>query len=215
VDALPQEVNVKRLAIIVLGIGLLLVLSSLSGCASLYETLAARLTPSPAGYVPTQTSAPLPAVTGEITQTAALPETCAFVWSSRTLPEVSTEVNQAFRKQGLAEVEVEVSAYGENCLEPNTNQVVRFSALQTDFFLNIALDSVEDHQLLGEWIEKSMLVLNEYPPGKVPGPNYGMLGITFVSGSAPVNLSFPITKCKNLLEEGLRGSDLFDALNGA
>jgi hypothetical protein len=198
-------------ALVFLGLG---IMSALSGCASLYATLAARLTPSPIGTLPASPAVTQPVPTALTSQTATLPETCAFVWSSRSLPDVSTEINQAFRKEGLGEVEVEASAYGENCLDPNTNQVARFTALQTDFDLNVVLDSVEDHQVLGEWIERSMRVLNEYPPGVVPGPNYGMLGISFASSSTTVNLSFPISKCKNLIEEGLGGSELFDALNG-
>ncbi|MBE0696293.1 MAG: hypothetical protein IH586_05160, partial [Anaerolineaceae bacterium] len=137
---------------------------------------------------------------------------CAFVWSSRSLPELSTEINQAFRKQGWAEVEVEASAYGEDCLDPETNKIVRFTALQTDFFLNVSINSISDHQILGEWIEKSMRVLNEFPPGIVPGSNLGMIGISFKSSSDSVSLSFPISSCRKLLNEGLRGGELFDAL---
>jgi hypothetical protein len=206
---------VKRVAVILCIFLMLGMLSALSGCASVFATLAARLTPAPMNQMPITPAAALATTLPVgVTETATLPEICAFVWSSRSLPDVSTEINQAFRKEGLGEVEVEASAYGENCVDPNTNQVARFSALQTDFFLNIALDSVEDHQVLGEWIEKSMRVLNQYPPGKVPGPNYGILGISFVSSSKTENLSFPISKCKNLIVEGLKGSDLFDALKG-
>jgi hypothetical protein len=193
----------------------LLALFSMSGCSGLYETLAARLTPSPIVMIPTGSLSPqASSTTPEISSTAPLPDSCAFVWSNRSLPELSTEVNQAFRKHGLAEVEVEASAYGEDCLDPATNEVVRFTAIQTDFFLNVAVESIENHQVLGDWIEKSILVLNEFPPGKAPGPNLGMIGLIFTSSSDSVNLSFPISKCKNLLAEGLKGGELFDALSG-
>lgn len=185
-----------------------------SGCASLYVDLAARLTPSAQAVLPTGPAA-LTVTAAVSIGTPTLPDSCAFVWSNRSLPDVATEINQAFRKQGLAEVEVEASAYGENCLDPTTNEVVRFSAMQTDFFLNVVVDSVEDHQDLGEWIEKLMRVLNEFPPGRVPGSTPGMVGISFTSASDVVDLTFPISKGKNLIDEGLKGSDLFDALNGS
>jgi hypothetical protein len=189
----------------------------LAGCSSWYASLAARLTPSPSASfsINTQT-APVPEAAAAVeTATPPDPADCAFVWSNRTLPDLSTEVNKAFRDQGYAEVQVEASAYGEDCLNTQTNAVVRFSALQTDFFVTVALDAVNDPQEMGEWVETVMRVLEAFPPGKAPGPNPGYVGVAFTDGTESVDLWFTRTRAANLVKEGLSGGELYDALISA
>lgn len=137
---------------------------------------------------------------------------CAYVWSNRSLPEVTSQLNQAFRTSGLAEVEGEATAYGEDCFDSETNQVVQFLAVQTDFFVSVQVDQIEDPQELGEWVEKIMRVLRDFPPGQVPGLNPGYVGMTFTAGSQTANLWFRRSEADQLLQEGLRGSSLYDAL---
>jgi hypothetical protein len=176
-----------------------------TGCGPTVRSLVIRLTPSATFVQPTETP---PA-----TQQPDLGQmNCAFVFSSREQKDVSTEVNQAFKTIGLDEVEVEASAYGEDCLDSETNQVIGFSAMQTDFYFNILVENTQDKQFLGEWIERINGVMAEFPPGKVPGPNPGYYGIVFTNGSETVNMWFPREKAENLIDEGVLGSELVDAL---
>jgi hypothetical protein len=138
---------------------------------------------------------------------------CAYVWSTRSLPDLSRQVTVAFHKQGMPEVEVDASAYGEDCINSSTNEVVRFSAMQTDFFIAIVIPDPGDIEALGEWIEKIYQVLEEFPAGgELPGPNPGYIGITFSNGGEQANLWFRRTAGEQALAEGLRGSALYDVL---
>jgi hypothetical protein len=185
---------------------------SLAGCSSFYQSLAKRLTPSPSPFLLTATVEAMidPMVASLEAPTPAID--CAFVWSNHSLPEVSSEINQAFRQEGFPEVEVEASAYGEDCLNPETNQIVRFVAMQTDFYINVSVEGINNSQVMGEWVERSVRILEAFPPGKVPGPNAGYIGISFTSGLENENLWFARSKAKNLIEEGLKGSELYEAL---
>ncbi len=159
---------------------------------------------------PVAVAIPTPLPTG--TDTPPAPGSCAYVWSSRSLPDVTSQLNQAFRTSGLAEAEAEATAYGEDCFDSETNQVVQFLAMQTDFFVRVQVDRIDDPQALGEWVEKIMRVLKDFSPGQVPGPNPGYVGMTFTAGSETANLWFRRSDADQLLQQGLRGSSLYDAL---
>lgn len=187
----------------------------LAGCSSLYRSLIQRLTPSPSPFWPTETSTVIAGPNSVPFETPAQVVDCAYVWSNRSLPGLSSEINQTFRSQGYPEVEIEATAYGEDCLDPNTNKVVQFSAMQTDFYLNVAIENTNNPSVLGEWVEKILHVLEAFPPGVIPGPNPGYIGINFISGQNTTNLWFPRSKGEGLLREGLRGGELYEALLGS
>jgi hypothetical protein len=156
----------------------------------------------------TDTAVPLPTFTP-----TPDPSLCAFVWSTRNLPEVAQEVRAALFSQGMREVEVQASAYGEDCINSATNEVVRFTTMQTDFFFAVPIPDPGDTQNLGEWIENIHGVLEAFPPGQVPGPNPGYIQITFASQTAdPINLWFRRSELQRLLEQNVRGSELFNTL---
>lgn len=165
-----------------------------------------------------QTTVP-PLTIPTATATMAITETptaftgeCAFVWSNRTLPTTSLTINSALQAAGLNEVEAEASAYGENCVDTATNTVVRFTALQTDVYVQVQVADTSDGQALGEWVERVLRVINELPEGTLQGNNPGYLGITFISAQNSTNLWFPRSKADGLLNEGIRGSALYEAL---
>ncbi len=164
---------------------------SLVGCSSLYQSLAKRLTPSPSPFLLTSTVEAMIDPIDASLEAPTLAIDCAFVWSNHSLPEVSSEINQAFRQEGFPEVEVEASAYGEDCLNPETNQIVRFVAMQTDFYINVSVEGSNSPQVMGEWVERTVRILEAFPPGKVPGPNAGYIGISFTSGLENESLWFP------------------------
>ena len=161
---------------------------------------------------PSSTPIPVVTMTAVETETPAAVTNCAFAWSERGLPEVTDKVNQAFLDAGFREVSAEARAYGEDCIDPQTNEVVQFSAMQTDFHISIAITDTSSKQVLGDWVERVMRVLEPYKPGKVAGPNPGYVGITFGTSSDTVNLWFPRTQAEELIKDGTRGSHLFEAL---
>jgi hypothetical protein len=164
---------------------------------------------------PTKTLPVVPTVTGtpEPTPTPTVdPAHCAYVWSTRSQPELSQVVNQAFRDAGMKEVEAEASSYGEDCLDPETNTVAKFLPMQTDFYIGVKVTSTSDGQAMGEWVEKIVRVIDQIPRETIPGQNPGYLSITFQDEAQKVNLWFPQSRAKELIEGGTRGSELYEAL---
>jgi hypothetical protein len=189
---------------------LLVVAALLAACSALPVNLPGRPTNTPP-VIPTVTATPEPTSTPTVD-----PARCAYVWSNRSQPELSQAVNQAFRDAGMQDVEAVASAYGEDCLDPETNTVVKFLAMQTDFYIGVNVISISDGQLMGEWIEKIVRVIEQIPRDSIPGPNPGYLNITFQAegqnGLQKVTLWFPRAQAKELIENGTRGSDLYEAL---
>jgi len=182
---------------------IVLAVIGLSGCGVLDPSL----------FIFTSTPALLPVITPAPTQTeTAEAVNCVSVWSTRLLPDVSLELNQAFRQSGMSEIEAEASTYGEDCIDPDTHQVVRFLAMQTDFFFNVSTGQVDDPQVFGEWVEKIMRVLDSFSPGQVPGSNPGLVEISFSGGTQTTILRFRRSNAESLLQDGLKGSALYDAL---
>lgn len=190
--------------VIILGVLCTLLLASCNGLPEL--PLASR---------PTQTATPLPTAT-ELpgpTQTPTPPQNCAYVWSNRSLPEVANVINQALRDAGIPEVDGQASAYGEDCLDPETNTVVGFRTMQTDFYFSVMVQDMADTQAMGNLAETILRALDSMPADQIPGPNPGYVSITFDDGSQTSTLWFPRTRGTELLKQGVSGSRLFEALS--
>lgn len=135
---------------------------------------------------------------------------CGFVWARETLPDISQEFKEALKKvqpqaDGYAE------AYGENCIN-SQGEVVRFLALETDFYVTLKVKDLGDKQVLGELIEQVLSTVAEFPPEETPGPQAGYVGITFDSPGDDLRLWFTQTDAKTAIENGLQGKELFNAL---
>jgi hypothetical protein len=145
------------------------------------------------------------------TPSSSEPQQCGYTWANEELPEVSEKLNQAFEDAGFGDLQARASAYGENCMGAN-GQVVRFMAMQTDFYLTIPVEDVEDAQEMGGWIAKVFPVIERFPPGEVPGPNLGYIGIRFTGSAGEKNLWFRQQTARDLLQQGLSQRELFEAL---
>lgn len=189
---------------IVWGVLCIILLASCSGLPQL-----------PLSSRPTETVTPLPTATETPgpTETPPPPENCAYVWSNRSLPEVANIVNQALRDAGIPEVDGQASAYGEDCLDPETNTVVGFRTMQTDFYFSVAVQDITDTQGMGDIAEAVLRALDSMPADQIPGPNPGYVGITYDDGSQTSSLWFPRTRGKELLKQDVSGSRLFEALS--
>lgn len=135
---------------------------------------------------------------------------CAFMWANDQLPELSADLNQALQT-ALPDSEGYAQAYGENCVTEG-GQVVRFHAMETDFYITLKVEDLGDLQVLGELVEEVMDVLSGFPTEETPGPQPGYIGITFESPEDSIRLWDMRTNVEAALESGMRGEDLFNAL---
>jgi len=135
---------------------------------------------------------------------------CAFAWARQSLPGLSGDFEKA-----LQELQPEASgyaeAYGENCLN-SQGEAVRFLPMETDFHVTVLVIDLDDKQSLGEWIEQVLEVVSGFPVEETPGPQPGYVGITFDAGEEETQLWFSQQVAQAALESGLRGEELFDAL---
>ncbi len=90
--------------------------------------------------------------------------------------------------------------------------VISFAVMQTDFYFNIPVNDVKDRNEMGNWTAKLLAVVAQFPPGKVPGPNTGLVGLTFQTLSEDSVLRFPVAMGLRALDAGLSGEALYTAL---
>jgi hypothetical protein len=135
---------------------------------------------------------------------------CGFVWAREPLPELSREFEAAL-KAALPQASGYAEAYGENCLN-NSGEVVRFLAMETDFYFTFQVENLEDKQALGGLIEHALGVLAQFPVGETPGPQPGYVGIVFQAPGHEERLWFSQQDAQTALDNGLRGEGLYLAL---
>ena len=167
-----------------------------------------------------RTGAPAPALT-VVPDEAPAPQTvgptqdyeaveCAYMWANNPLPELSDNFNKVLKDvqpqaNGYAE------AYGENCID-NEGNIVRFLTMETDFYIMLKVDDLEDKQALGELIEQVLAVVAKFPKEDTPGPQPGYVGITFEAPTDELHLWFTQTDGETAIKNGLKGEELFNTL---
>jgi hypothetical protein len=155
-------------------------------------------------------AAPMPATLPATPPT--VPQTCGFTWATQPLPDLSRQVQDAMNKAGLKGVTVRAEAYGENCIDAQTNKVDSFAAMETDFKISTEVRDLKDLETLGNQLERILTVLDQFPPDSTPGPQPGYIGIRFFSGNEELNLWFLTQDGKAARDEGLRGRALLERL---
>jgi hypothetical protein len=190
----------------------LFLLLVLSGCE--FPTSLFFEPPPVDGPVAAVSDTPAPPPTPVLTDTPVPPTDipCTYAWANNSLPDETALVQEALKKAGLGTLDASLSAYGENCIDTLHNKVVRFSVLQTDFYINIPVADTRDKVALGNLAAKALGVVAQFPPGKVPGPNLGQCTLNFQDLSGQVVLVFGLSQAQGLLDSKLSGETLYNAL---
>ena len=135
---------------------------------------------------------------------------CAFTWAYRDLPDVSAELESAL-KAVIPEASAHVSAFGEDCVSAD-GRAVRFSALETDFYVVIPVADLQDNETLGNRIAQILPLMDNFPLSNVSGPKEGFLEIVFRAGEDQRVFRIPLPLGRELREQGLRGAELIGAI---
>jgi len=135
---------------------------------------------------------------------------CGYVWARESLDELSMDFKQAL-KVVQPQADGRAEAYGENCINTQ-GKVMRFLAMETDFYVTLKVRDLEDKSVLGDLVEQALSVVAEFPVDKTPGPQPGYVGITFEAPGDELRLWFTQRDAEAALENGLRGEELFKAL---
>jgi hypothetical protein len=154
----------------------------------------------------------IPQSVPEIPTVPANSQPCMYVWGNQALPDLSAKVQSAFNTAGLKDIQASAEAYGENCVNPQSNKVRGFATIETDFHITVKVAEFTNTDDLGELLEKILVILDAFPVGKIPGPQPGYISITFQSGKAEWTLSFTASAWKAARLLGLHGAALFEKL---
>jgi hypothetical protein len=83
--------------------------------------------------------------------------------------------------------------------------------METDFNVTLQVNDVSDESVLGEWIVKTMEVIENIPAEQIVGPRPGRVSIAYQSGSDQKIINFYINQYQDL-PSGLSNSEIFQAL---
>lgn len=150
---------------------------------------------------------------GAPTPTATPPATdCHWNWNRQSLTELSEQVQVALNAAGIPGATAYATAYGEDCIDPETNTVRDFVAMETDFYVTLPVGDLADLDALGNLTAEVLAVLDGFPPDSTPGPQPGYIGITFVVGEEELNFRFTVEQAADARKRGLTGADLLEPL---
>jgi hypothetical protein len=133
---------------------------------------------------------------------------CGFVWAREPLAELSKEFDDGAESSAAAGERLCRSLWRK--LPQQQGEVVRFLAMETDFYVTLEVKDLEDKRVLGELIEQVLGVVSEFPVEETPGPQPGYVGITFEAPSDELRLWFTQLKAQAAIDNGLRGEELFN-----
>lgn len=118
----------------------------------------------------TFTDTPIPSPT-----LTSVPDTtqCGYQWAYQDLPDLTVQFD------GMVKILVpnstsHAAAYGENCVAAD-GQIVKFLAMETDFYVLATVETLDDHETFGNWISDVMQVVDGFPPGDLAGPQPGFV----------------------------------------
>ena len=116
------------------------------------------------------------------------------------------------RNQAYPEVLVTAEAFGENCIHPETGQIIKFLTMQTDIHIISRVENLTDKEKIGNKLAEYILVIDNIPVDSIPGTQPGQLQVIFITQNGEINLWFPYEQGLQLVKDGLNGVHLLDAL---
>jgi hypothetical protein len=137
--------------------------------------------------------------------------TCGYQWAYKELPELSMELQKALQEL-QPEAQARAIAFGEDCIYEDGQAV--FTAMETDFTINIYGMDLSDEDELGGWIVKTMQIIGALDAEKLVGPKPGKVTIDFHSGDTEKFVNFYKDRY-DALPAGLSNAEIFQALETA
>ena len=111
-------------------------------------------------FKPASTSVPTPT-------SSPIPEQCAWVWASKSLPEVTSNLLNIFNNSEISDIEIHASGFGVNCSN-SAGSVQSFGMLCIDLSLKANVTSLDDPAYLGNILRPALVILKNLPPDTLP-----------------------------------------------
>jgi len=155
----------------------------------------------------TESIPPTPTIFPTVTHFDQSNGNCAYQWATQDLPELTSQFDSAV-KAAIFNSTSHASAFGENCIGKG-GQVIRFGAMETDFYIVASVDAITDYETFGNWIAQVMQITNSMPPDLLKGPNKGFVEFRFEK-SQTETISFRVSiQQYNDSTNGISGEKLF------
>ena len=151
-----------------------------------------------------------PGPNGELPDTATeVPPSvneCGYQWAYEDLPELTAQFDQAV-KNFIPNSTSHVTAFGENCIAAD-GQVVRFIAMETDFYVIATVETLDDYETFGIGLAQVMQRVKELPPDMIVGPKPGFVEFRFEKNTTEsIGFRVPIQQY-NETADGKTGEEL-------
>jgi hypothetical protein len=144
---------------------------------------------------------------GEFPTPAVSQQDCGFTWAYHDLPELTAEFDSSIKALD-PDASSHATAFGEDCVG-NDGQIVRFAAMETDFYVTLPVTDLNDYETFGNWITQVMQVVNSFSPEMLAGPNPGFVEFRFEKSiSESIGLRVPIQQYNATANEKT-GEELF------
>lgn len=135
---------------------------------------------------------------------------CGWQWAYQDLPELTAQFDQSV-KGLIPDSNSHATAFGENCLG-NDGQVIRFAAMETDFYVRVPVQTLDDYQTFGNWVAEIMQVVINMPADTLAGPKPGFVEFIFEKNTSErITFRVPIQQYKDTAL-GITGAELFHML---
>ena len=142
------------------------------------------------------------------TATPPTAEPCGYMWASQNLTNLTLDLQDAIQNV-QPEAQAYAFAFGEDCVYTDGHRT--FTAMETDFNVTLPVTDLTDEDALGEWIVKTMRVVESLPKEKIVGPRPGRVTIIFTAGTEQKIVRFYIDKYQSLPKD-MAGWEVYQAL---
>ena len=131
---------------------------------------------------------------------------CGYQWAYEDLPELSKQLQEEIMTLNL-EATAWATAFGEDCVYADGH--ADFSAMETDFYVQLPVTDLEDFESFGNWMTQVMQVVEGLPRDLLAGPQAGFVEFKFTKGDTEfLFVRVPIQQFRETAS-GKTGEELF------
>jgi len=131
---------------------------------------------------------------------------CFFNWATRPAKELTTELQSALAARGLDNVSISAVGFGEDCIDSQTQQVVYFAAMDTEFTVGLMIDDLGDLDRIGNTLATVFDLINSSARANWPSTKLGRIQISVTSRTSGTRQALRLDS--GTLPLGLKGTAL-------
>jgi hypothetical protein len=107
-------------------------------------------------------------------------EGCGFMWAYHNAPDLTEKINTAVRNL-YPDASARAEFFGEDCVFADGS--AKFSAMETDFYVQLPVDNLTDEETFGNWMAQVLPLIVQTPEEEIQG-NYGFVEFSFIKSEA-------------------------------